>query len=341
MARPSTVYASINDQNQRDALTQLWKTHPNHYTRMRGHAIILSDGQYDIGQLTEIFNVDRDTVRAWIARFERGGVDALLDEEKPGGPRKLNEDEEGILEDLLRQYPSRPGTVISRLKARTGKVIGRDTLRRYAQRFNLSWKRFRRSLRKKRDELAFRLAQSELAEMLSEPELNVVYFDESGFSLKGVIPYGWLPIGERTDVPVTGAHGSNVQVLGFEHQDGCTETYLHKGYVTAETVIAVMDDFSGRIDHATVVIIDNSPCHTSHKFTECLDRWAERGLFVYNLPPYSPELNSIERLWKKLKYQLMPADAWERFKTLLETLTTKLCELGVVHYLPSLHSYAE
>lgn len=341
MARPSTIYARIKDNKQRESLIQLWKTHPNHYTRMRGHAIILSDSQYEIGELTEIFNVDRDTIRAWITRFESGGVDALLDDEKAGGPRMLDPNEEEILKDLLRQYPFRPGTVIARLKARTGKVISRDTLRAYAHRFNLSWKRFRRSLRKKRDELAFRLAQDELAELLNEPDLSVVYFDESGFSLKGVVPYGWLPIGERTDVPVTGAHGSNVQVLGFQRQDGNIETYLHKGYVTAETVIAVMDDYSERIDQTTVVVIDNASCHTSHAFCACLERWAERGLLVYNLPPYSPELNSIEHLWRKLKYQLMPADAWEKFKTLLETLTTKLCELGVVHYMPSLHSYAE
>lgn len=31
---------------------------------------------------------------------------------------------------------------------------------------------------------------------------------------------------------------------------------------------------------------------------------------VYHLPPYGPELNAIERFWKKLKYQLLPVAAW-------------------------------
>ncbi|MEP2072528.1 helix-turn-helix domain-containing protein [Rhodopirellula bahusiensis] len=114
---------------------------------MRAHAIILSDDQYEIEQIVEIFGVKRDTVRDWIRRFEQGGVDALRDEDRPGGPRKLNEEEEEILQDLLRRYPSRPATVIARLRAGTGKSIGRDTLRRYVKRFHLSWKRFRRSLR--------------------------------------------------------------------------------------------------------------------------------------------------------------------------------------------------
>ncbi|MFG0263083.1 MAG: transposase, partial [Novipirellula sp. JB048] len=85
----------------------------------------------------------------------------------------------------------------------------------------------------------------------------------------------------------------------------------------------------------------NASCHTSGAFQACVERWAERGLLIYHIPPYSPELNSIERLWRKLKYQLMPAEAWERFKTLLQTLTTKLCEIGEVTYMPSLKSYSE
>jgi transposase len=341
MARPASVFAKIKNQRQRDDLTKLWKEHPNHYTRMRGHAIILSDGDYSVEQLVEIFAVDRDTVRAWISRFEQDGIDGLLDEDRPGGPRKLNEQEQQILKDLLRKYPSRPAEVIAQLRARTGKTISRASLRRYAGRFRLAWKRPRRSLRKRRDEKAFRVAQEELAELLNEPDLDIVYFDESGFSLKGVVPYGWLPIGERTDIPVTGAHGSNVQVLGFEHQDGAVETYLHKGYVNSDIVIQIMDDFCQTIDQTTVVVLDNASCHTSGAFKECLERWSAQGLIVYNLPPYSPELNSIERFWKELKYQLMPAEAWERFTTLLNTLTAKLCEIGTVSYMPSLHSYAE
>lgn len=340
MARPASVFASIKDQSERNTLTRLWKEHPNHQTRMRGHAIILSDAGYEVEQLVEIFGVSRLTVRAWIRRFGEHGVDGLLDNERPGGPRKLDEEEQEILKDLLRQYPSRPNKVISILRSRTGKTLSRDTLRRYAKRFGLTWKRFRRSLRQKRDEKAFRRAQHELAKMLDEPSLDVVYFDEAGFSLKGVVPYGWLPVGERTEVPVTGAHGSTIQVLGFEHEDGTAQTYLHKGYVNTEIVIEVLDDYCETLEQTTVVVLDNASCHTSAAFQASTERWAERGLLVYYIPPYSPELNSIERLWKKLKYQLMPADAWERFTTLLQTLTTKLCEIGEVAYLSALHSYA-
>ena len=41
-----------------------------------------------------------------------------------------------------------------------------------------------------RNENRFQLAQQELAELIADPDLTVVYFDEAGFSLKSVVPYG-------------------------------------------------------------------------------------------------------------------------------------------------------
>ena len=108
MARPATLFAEIKTAQQRDRLVELWKQHPNHYTRMRGHAIILSADGYEVNQLVDIFGVERDTAASWVKRFNEGGVDALFDDDRPGGPRKLVEEEQQLLECLLREYPSQP-----------------------------------------------------------------------------------------------------------------------------------------------------------------------------------------------------------------------------------------
>lgn len=341
MARPSTKFADVISEEQRKELTDMWKSHHCHYTRVRAHAVLLSGQGYEISQIVDIFGVDRDSVSSWIDRFNQSGANSLEDKDHPGAPPMLDEKEQEVLKQLFNKYPNRPSKILTELETQTGKKMSKWSLRNYASRFGLSWKRFRRSLKQKRDEKAFRLAQQELAELVADPELNVVYFDEAGFSLKGVVPYGWQPTGQRYDVPVTGAHGSNVQVLGLESQDGTTAAYLHKGYVTSETVIEVFDDYCETLTETTVVVLDNASCHTSGAFHARLDDWAEQGLLVYHLPPYSPELNPIERFWKKLKYQLLPAQAWERFQGLLATLTTTLVEFGEVTYMPSIHNYAE
>lgn len=341
MARPASKFASLQSPQQRDELVALWKTDPHHYTRMRAHAVLLSCEGFDVSTLVRIFSVDRDSVSGWIDRFESGGAEALKDADRPGGPQKLNEEEQAILKELLGQFPHWPSKVLVELEKRTGKHVGETTLRDYARRLHLKWKRFRRSMRKRRDERAFQLAREELAELLDEPELDVVYFDEAGLSLKGVVPYGWQPVGERIEIPVTGAHGSTIQVLGLQLPDGSVDSYLHKGPVNSETVIAVLDDYSSQIDRPTIAVLDNASPHTSGAFHAALERWAERGLLVYHLPPYSPELNAIEPFWKKLKYQLLPIGAWECFTTLLNNATTVLCSIGETTYMPSLEGYAE
>lgn len=62
--------------------------------RDRCHALLLSDKGYDIGSLSDIFSVHRDTVSNWITKWNTKGKDGLLDKDKPGRPRRFTEDEE-------------------------------------------------------------------------------------------------------------------------------------------------------------------------------------------------------------------------------------------------------
>ncbi len=49
--------------------------------------------------------------------------------------------------------------------------------------------------------------------------------------------------------------------------------------------------------------MDNAPIHKSKLFTRNIEKWqTENDLFVLFLPTYSPELNLIEILWRKIKY---------------------------------------
>ena len=61
-------------------------------------------------------------------------------------------------------------------------------------------------------------------------------------------------------------------------------------------------------DTLNLVMLDNSRCHTAKAV-----RVPDNVRFVF-LPPYSPELNPIERLWRDLKDKL----AWLHFSTLAE-----------------------
>ena len=56
--------------------------------------------------------------------------------------------------------------------------------------------------------------------------------------------------------------------------------------------------------------------------------WEGRGLFLYFLPPYSPELNRIELLWKKIKHEWLPLKAWKDWKTFRHEMQLVLDGIG-------------
>ena len=51
----------------------------------------------------------------------------------------------------------------------------------------------------------------------------------------------------------------------------------------------------------TVIVQDNHPIHTSKKVREHWSTWQEKGLFLFQLPKYSSEMNFIETEWHQIK----------------------------------------
>lgn len=63
-----------------------------------------------------------------------------------------------------------------------------------------------------------------------------------------------------------------------------------------------------------VVVMDNLGAHKTLRVRQCI---AQAGAGLRYLPPYSPELNPIEKAWSKLKQMLRSAKA--RSRDVLET----------------------
>ena len=78
-----------------------------------------------------------------------------------------------------------------------------------------------------------------------------------------------------------------------------------------------------------VVIMDNMRSHHVKIVTELLDK---AGISYLYLPPYSPDLNLIEKMWSKMKSFLrkrkgrVAAELPEAVKAALETISTNDCK---------------
>ena len=94
-------------------------------------------------------------------------------------------------------------------------------------------------------------------------------------------------------------------------------------------LLPVLTWFAEQIEKLTTIIIDNASIHTSDEFDSHIEGWEKKGLKVYRLPTYSPELNIIEIVWRKIKYDWLPFDAYKSFADLKRELFDVLANIGI------------
>ncbi len=187
----------------------------------------------------------------------------------------------------------------------------------------------RRSLKSKRDDKEFERARQHLNDFLelqADGSCQLYFFDESGFSLTPTVPYGWQRIGVTTELP--SARSRRLNVLGFLRSDSDFVSYTLEGNVDAQVVVNCVNDFCETLEGPSIVVIDNASVHTGRLFQSQLAGWEERGLFFYFLPPYCPELNLIETLWRMVKHHWLPLDAYESLSKLSSRLSGVFSKIG-------------
>jgi transposase len=78
----------------------------------------------------------------------------------------------------------------------------------------------------------------------------------------------------------------------------------------------------------TVVIIDNASIHHSDNFEDKIRGWKEEDLYVFYLPTYSPHLNLIEILWRKIKYEWLEPEHYENWMVFQDAVENILSKVG-------------
>jgi transposase len=316
---------------QREQLSALMKSAAPQRTRMRAHAVLLSERRYSLEQIADIYQVDRDRVSQWLEWWEAEQVAGLDDDPRSGRPPKLTESERQEALKITLQEPRTIKTGLKRIADEVGKLISGDTLRTLLNTERYVWKRRRRSTRARREEAEFRAAEAELAQLRrtalgDKSPFDLWYYDEAGFTLQPSIPYAWQRVGQRLELAA--GHGPRQNILGFFNLHNQFHAFAFQGTIDSHTVIPCFDLFRQQQQNPALVVVDNAPIHTSEDFEDELERWQKDDLHVKFLPSYCPELNLIEILWRKIKYEWLPLDAYQNFKTLTASLFDVLKGIG-------------
>jgi transposase len=293
---------SLTD-DQRERLDQTMKADTSFRARARAHSLLLSDQGAPIKDIAKTYQVDRDTVSSWITKWEPQGAQSLHDKPRSGRPSKLTPAAQALAHQYIKEEPRALKGVVERLATKTAKRLSLASLTRLANKARLRWKRVRKSFKRLRAPEAFTQGQRELEALQHQEDtgkIDLYYFDESGFALDPTIPYAWQEPGSVIELPAR-KYG-RINVLGFMNRHHDVHASMFEQSSHTGVVMACFDAFWQTLTKKTVVIMDNASMHTSEAFEHRLPDWKKRGLIIKYLPPYSPELNRIAILWRRIKY---------------------------------------
>jgi transposase len=311
-------------------LNKMLKKHSNHACRMRSQAILLSFDGFKLKDIAIACRSCRQTVSTWIRNWKEDGINSLLDKPRSGRPCKLLPEQKTQALKWIEQSPRSLKNVVEQLAQQFSVQLNCATLRRLCKQNKLSWKRIRKSTKLKRNPELFEKSRQELAALIELEKQNLIdlyYFDESGFTLEPCVPYAWQPIKQAIEVACS--KSKRLNVLGFMNKKCDFQSMIFEGSITSSIVVHCIDMFASSLkNRPTYLVIDNASIHTSGEFNENLERWKELGLNIVRLAPYSPELNLIEILWRKIKYEWMPFSAYDSFKALNDNLYDILANIG-------------
>ena len=181
------------------------------------------------------------------------------------------------------------------------------------------------SLKGKQNKADFEIKQQQI-ESLKQLEdsgfIDLYFGDESHFGLTPNVPYAW----QTKDNPILlpAAKGKFLNVVGLMSRKNDLFFEVCETTFNTDKFIQFMERFVAQTVKKTVVIIDNCPIHKSK-----IKEWKEKDVLIYFLPPYSPELNLIEILWRRIKYQWLSFDAYLCFQNLKERLSYVLNNFGI------------
>lgn len=218
---------------------------------------------------------------------------------------------------------------LATLSQQFGTTISRSTFRRWLKNWRKVYKRAKRSCKTHRDETLFEVFQVELQalkEWEDQGQIDLFFYDEMGLNLIPSIPYGWQTKGQTVEIP--SIKSSNISTAGFLSRDNRFTSWVVQGAINTEMTVKIFDEFAESISKKTVVILDNASSHTSKLFQDNIPGWRQKGLLIQYIPAHCPELNYIEMLWRKIKYEWLEIDAFLSEESLLLHLNDVLKGIG-------------
>ena len=295
--------------SQRRKIQDMKRKTTSRVEAMRCRIVLLLDSGEAVSRIGAMVDCLRSTVYTTLYRFEEEGMNGLLDKRRSPGARKATPEVRAKLLSYLDDTPKALGwqrstwtleLLARQLQEDTGVQLSASHLRAVLRQEKCRRGKPRPALRipvrgrRKILDAIERLAEQACAEH------EVFYLDEADIDLNPRIGLTYIRRGEQ---PLVLTPGQNVKyyIGGALNARTGAVLYAHGPRKNSDLFIDSLHVLANAYRRAKTihVVLDNYIIHKSAKAKRALERFGGR-IQLHFLPPYSPEHNPIERLWKQL-----------------------------------------
>jgi hypothetical protein len=169
----------------------------------------------------------------------------------------------------------------------------------------------------------------------SRLDAELFFFDESRFCTHSKVGHGWFKKGSRTPVRIKLGF-QNFYVYSSINPTTGEDFTLMMPSVDTVCFNIYLEEFSKLLsDRKIIMVVDGAGWHKSK------DLVMPANITLVFLPPYSPELNPVERFWKFIKYNTIRNQIFDTladleqalcifFKTITPSIVTSICHVDYI-----------
>lgn len=261
-------------------------------------AILLLNEGFSYEATAHILRLDDSTVRRYENEYQQSGIDGLLEDHYQGSDPLLTEEQHARLEAHLdeRVCPNAEA-VCAWVKEQFAIEYSIEGMTHLLHRLGFSYKKTRH-IPGKADaakQQAF-VTQYEQLKKNKNPEDKIYFVDASHPHHNSMPAYGWIRTGETREIK-SNTGRQRINLNGALNLEGMDVVVREDDMINAISVIALLKQIEGIQPEGLIyLIMDNARYNRSKKVSAYVKR--HKRIKLLFLPPYAPNLNIIERLWK-------------------------------------------
>ena len=291
---------------ERQRLQVLQKREKDSHLYIRITVLLMLDDQFSIKQIGRSLGIDQTTVNRYIHAYEEKGLESYLTLNYVGYSGRLTEAQEAELDKELQEYLYiNTQEIIAYIETTFGYTYTPSGVSHLLHRLDFSYKKTKQEPCKADKEAQKAFLKDmllHLDDIKDELEDSVAYFVDAVHPQHNTrSDYGWIKKGQDVSIPANTGR-KRININGAINAHDVTDVVIDEApTISFESTQHLIEKIVQKHPFETIYLYhDNARYYYAKQLREWLKTQYPKVKQVF-LPPYSPNLNLIERLWKFLR----------------------------------------